>query len=437
MSRSRSVGTYVDPRFYLLILFVMMGTSVILRGQTPTAFLMTGDTSRYNASSLLMIEGNGSIGSNVLDVNFFRKSLFGGHLENSHLNQLSEKSRNLNRAGFYATGGLDYYNFTDSLFGNPDRGLKIGVHSAYHASMSYSKDLFNLIYRGNALYRGDSVQLDPLSAEYQAWQKFSVGIFNKKTLSSVSIGLVAGDNYQSLIVNDANLFTSMSGDSLALNYRGEYISSDTTKKGWANGSGLGLAVDLDYNLPIADGKGMISVALRDIGFIGWNNRTRHIAFDSTTIWTGVAVNDVFELDSDSIDFPNLTDSIHRKVSHKSYVAMLPMSIFLRYAHYFSAKGFYDISLNIWPNRAALPQASAGISYMMKPNIILTGRASFGGYGTWGVGGEIQYFPRNSWLFRLGCANVPGYISDKSVSRDLYFSVARFFKPRPKSLISEE
>lgn len=424
-------------RFVLVVLIIL---SDILNNhvsaQTPSALLMLGDTTRYNSTAMLMLEGNGVIGSNVLDIQFFDKSIFGGHLADEHLDRLSGNLKSLNRAGFGATAGLSYFNFTDTLFGNANRGLKVGVHSNYHASLSYGRDVFKLIYRGNNSFRGDSVELGPLSGNYQSWQKFSIGVFNKKTLSSVSLSLVAGDNYQSLILDDANLFTSMQGDSLALGYRGEYLSSDTIKSGWANGSGLGLAVDIDYNLPLADGKGVISVALRDFGFVAWNKQTRHMQFDSTTTWTGLQVNDLFDLDTDSLDLPNLTDSIHRTVKRKSFVAALPMSIHLRYAHYFSKKGYYDFALSIWPNRAALPMLSAGVNYIFTDKLVASARGSFGGYGTWGAGAELQYLPNSNWLIRMGTGNLVGFVSEKANSRDVYFSLCKFF-PYKKRMMSDE
>lgn len=426
---------FIQIRTLLFILILVISCNII-HSQTPTGLLMMKDTSRYSSSAMLMLEGAGVIGSNVLDINFFDKSIFGGHLENNHLNRLSGNMKNQNRAGFGATGGIDYFNFTDTLMGNPNRGLRIGVHSNYHASLSFGKDVFKLIYRGNSSFKGDTVELGPLAAQYQAWQKFSVGVFNKKTLSSISLSLVAGDQYESLILNDANLFTSMQGDSLSLGYRGEYVSSDTTKNGWANGSGLGLALDLDYNLPLVDGKGVISIALRDIGFVAWNKQTRQMDFDSTTTWTGIQINDLFDLKTDSLDLPNLTDSIHRKSTRKSQVAALPMSIHLRYAHYFSTKGFYDVALSIWPNRAALPLVSAGINYIISEKVIASARGSYGGYGAWGAGAEIQYLPNNNWMFRVGTGNLIGYLNDQAHSRDLYFTFCKFF-PYAKKVMNDE
>ena len=426
----------IKRRYVLGSISVILLFSTTAIGQTPTGLLMMKDTSRYNSSSMLMLEGSGLIGSNVLDINFFEKSIYGGRLENDHLDRLSSKLKIQNRSGFGATAGLDYFNFTDTLFGNPNKGLRVGVHSNYHASLSYGKDVFKLIYRGNNAYRGDTVELGPLVGEYQAWQKFSVGIFNKKTLSSISLSLVAGDQYESLILNDASLYTSMQGDSLALGYSGEYVSSDTLKNGWANGSGLGLAIDLDYNLPLVDGKGVISIALRDIGFVAWNKQTRNIDFDSTTTWTGLQVNDLFDLNTDSLDLPNLTDSIHRTSTRKSFVAALPMSIHLRYVHSFSSKGFYDVGLSIWPNRAALPLLSAGANYIIAEKLITTLRGSFGGYGSWGAGAELQYLPNNNWLIRVGSGNLVGYLSDEAHSRDLYFTFCKFFPYSKKGMMDD-
>jgi hypothetical protein len=66
---------------------------------------------------------------------------------------------------------------------------------------------------------------------------------------------------------------------------------------------LGAAIDVEYNLPLADHQGVISIAVYDAGFIVWNRMSEHFEFDSLTTWKGVNVNDVFSLTDDSLGIP--------------------------------------------------------------------------------------------------------------------------------------
>lgn len=394
--------------------------------QTPTLLLFTPDSSYRQSSSMIQLRGAGLLGANSLDNQFFNKSFFGGHLEDQHLNKLNDKMKSQNRAGMFANAGIDFYNFRDTLFRKRQWGIRAGASTNYHANMSYSKELFQTIYRGNKSFVGDTAQLGPLAANFQAWQKFSVGIFNKQNWSSVSLSLVAGQQYHSLIVSQADLYTSSLGDSLSLSYTGDYLRSDSTRNGFANGSGLGLALDFDFNLPLQDHKGVISISVQDIGFVAWNKRSQRFSFDSLTTWTGIEANNIFKLNTDTLDLPNLKDTLNYSRRNTAFTAPLPASIHLRYSRFFSEKNFYEAGITIWPNRAAVPLIYAGMSHFIGANFLLSERISYGGYGKFGVGIEAQWMPKGTWFLRAGTNHIEGFVSKNTYSTSAYFGISKFF-----------
>ncbi len=395
--------------------------------QTATILLMRNDSSFEKTHSMVDLSSKGYIGANSLDLLFVKKSIFGGKLEDRYLDNIQKESHNTNRAGFLMNGGIDFYNFKDTLLHDSKLGLKISLSTNYHGSLSYTKDLFSLIYRGNSQFKGDTVSPGPLAAQYQAWQKFGVGIFNKKTYTSFTVSLVAGQAFQSLIVRNSDLYTSPTGDSLSLTYGGDYFQSDSAKSGLANGSGLGLCFDFDYNLPLEGNKGFISLSVRDIGFVFWNKQSKQTTFNSSNSFTGVEVNDLFLLNTDSVNFPNLKDSLRYTSSRKAFAAPLPASISMRLCRKFSDKDFYEAGLTIWPNKAAIPFIYAGLSHFVRPNLLFTERLSFGGYGRWGLGAEVQWMPKGSWVLKAGTHNLGGFTMGSSHSRDVYFTIAKFIR----------
>lgn len=396
-----------------------------MNGQlTSSILLLSSDTAYRHSHSMIWIGGSGMAGANTVDVGFLKKNIYGGRISDRQLNKLASESALLNRAGFAANANLDFFNFKDTLFGRPLWGLRIGISTNYHAALSYSRDLFKAVYQGNAQFAGDTVQLAPLAANNQAWQKFSVGLFNKHSLTSLSLSLVAGQRYQSLIVPDARLRTTTIGDTISLSYAGDYLRSDSLKRGWANGSGLGLCFDADYNLPIAEGKGAISIALRDIGFVVWNKQSAHFSFDSLTTWTGIDANNIFELSTDTVNMPHLRDSVHYSVEKKAFVATLPMSLHVRFSKFFTPTDYYEIGVSIWPNRAALPLVYLGMNHFIGKHFSFSEKISFGGYGTWGIGAEMQWMPRGTWLFKLGTNHLGGFTTGMAHSRDVVFCMGK-------------
>ena len=227
-------------------------------------------------------------------------------------------------------------------------------------------------------------------------------------------------------MQNAQLYTSPTGDSLALSYTGDYYRSDTLKSGWANGSGLGLALDLDFNLPIAEHKGAISIGLRDLGFVAWNKQSEQIVFDSLTTWTGIETNNLFDLATDTLDLPNLTDSIYTTTTKKNFVAVLPLSLHVRFSKYFTKTDYYELGVSIWPNRAAVPLVYLGMNHLIGDRFIFSERISYGGYGGLGLGAEMQWMPKGQWLFKLGTHHLGGFTMNSAHSRDFTFTVGRIF-----------
>ncbi len=411
-------------QYLLCVFFLVIGQQ--LAAQIPLMYLLSADSAYKQSNGFMQISGDGLMGSNALDNSFFKKSIFGGHLENGHLDKLQSVMKDQNRAGFIASVSLEIYNMRDTIFNRPQWGIRAGFSTNYHGAMSFSKDLYSVIYRGNAAFMNDTAMLGPLNYQFQAWQKMGFGIFNKHNLSSLTLSLVEGQKLQSLIVSEAGLYTSMNGDSLALSYRGDLLRSDRARSGLANGSGIGAALDLDYNLPLEEHNGVISISLRDFGFVAWNRMSEKITYDSITSWTGVNVHDVFQMTSDSLDLPGLKDSLNYSTQFKRVLMPLPASVHLRYSRFFSAKNFYEAGISIWPNKAAVPLVYAGLSHFISEHFLLSEKVSFGGYGRFGIGAEVQWMPRGAWLFRVGTRHIGGFTMGSARSVDAYFSLAKIF-----------
>ncbi len=417
-----------------IALFLLLSVPHVMYSQTPSLYLLNRDSSYRQSSTLIELNAQGLWGSNGLDKSFLRKAIQGGHLTSDHIQSLYDAMNTQNRLGAIGSGGLTLYNFSDTLLNHQQWGMQAGFSTNYHGFVSFNRDLFKTLFIGNKSMAGEKTDLGPFVGGYQAWQKFGVGIFNKTTWSSVMISLVAGQHLESWVLNDLSLYTSALGDSLSLSYIGDYWRSDSLRKGFANGSGIGIALDFRYNLPLADDKGIISIALNDIGFVNWNKRTQQYRFDSTSTWTGIMVDQLFQFNRDSLSLNGLKDSLHYSRTLQKANTMLPLSVHVRYNGAFSAKHLYEAGLSIVPNRAAVPFIYAGLSQMFQSNFLVTERITYGGYGKWGVGIEAQWMPKNQWYFRIGTSNLEGFFLPKSFANSGYLTLAKFFgKPLEEQL----
>lgn len=405
-----------------MILLVLLTMSI--QGQIPSSLLLARDSSFRTSLAIMLAEGDAGIGSPALNRRFFDRMLWGGELKDWHTDQLLESMKEVSRAGFGASGRIHFYGMSDTLLGLSDWGMHTAVGTAWHAQAGFSRGLFEAIFKGNARHRGDTLVLDPFSGQYQSWQKFGFGLFHKKTFSSAMLSLVSGQDYRRLEVRDAGLYTSPLADSLSLHYAGEYTRSDTANRGWGAGNGIGLALDLEYNRPLATGDGFISVSLQDFGWVAWNKSTQHITFDSLTTWEGYSTEQLFG--SDGLPAIEPVDSIHTTTRSGVRWQMLPFRVQVRMMKYIARSTLLDVGMTLQPGHYAVPMVQAGLSHFLSDRMLVTGRLGIGGYGTFSAGAECQWMPGGRWLIRAGTHNVAGWINEDARSMDAYFSLACFF-----------
>lgn len=398
----------------------------MVHAQLPSLLLLSDDSLYRQSNALVLATGEGRLGSNSLDISFMKKMVLGGHIDKQQISDLYSDMGNQNRAGYQAAGELSFYNFRDTLFPDPTWGLKATLGTNYHGAASFNPTLFSTIFQGNQSLAGDTIDLGPFSLQSQAWQKFGLGIFNKKTLSGITLSLVEGQSFQSLIVQQADMHTSNTGDTITLAPAGDYWRSDTTRSGWANGSGVGVALDLDYNLPLQNDMGMISISVRDLGFVKWNDASEQYSLNHKTVWTGWDVNPWLQNEVDTLSKPNVEDSVVTDRRQGAFVAPLPLGVHLRYMKRFGRNNYYEAGWSVWPNRAAVPQVYAGVSHSFSNHFMMSGRLSLGGYTRWGMGAEVQWMPCGTWIVRAGTNAIGGLIFDAAHGRDGYVSIGRSF-----------
>lgn len=394
--------------------------------QVPAVFLLSGDSAWRAKNTLCLMGGDASVASNAVDVAFLKKSFLGGHLENDQLENLSSRMPSRARAGYGAQANVELLNFRDTLFGNPNHGLRIAVSTDYAGYVGFRPNLFRAVYLGNAGFENTTVGLGRVNAQNQFWQKVGFGLFNKKTLSGFTLSLVEGQSYQSLHVGQAKLSTSAFGDSLSLSFDGNYMRSDTARAGWANGSGLGACLDFDYNVLLPDGSGLASITVRNLGFVVWNEQSEQYTADETIQWTGINVSDWLSNAADSIALPHYGDSLNRSRMQGSFIKPLPATIQFRYLKKWRRNHYWETGTLFQPNRAAVPQVYAGMMHAIHPRLWIAERISYGGYGGVALGVELQWLSKNSWFVKAGSSQVEGWLLPMAGGRSVYFNVGKNF-----------
>jgi hypothetical protein len=279
---------------------------------------------------------------------------------------------------------------------------------------------------GNGEYNRGSVDLGKFIYRNQAWQKIGFGLFNKSTLSGFTLSLVAGQSFQSLTLDEAQFYTSPMGDSLTLRVDGDYMRSDANRKGPANGSGLGACLDFDLNVPLSDKSALMSISVRNLGFVSWNRKTETRALNDAFQWNGLDVSNWLSGATDTLELPSWVDTIQAPGIQGAALKLLPASFHFRYMEKITAETYIDFGCSVLSNRLALPRFYLGVTHLLNPHWSVSEQVSYGGYGKFAVGVELQWLSRNSWFLRAGSAQLEGWITNKARGRNVFLNVGKSF-----------
>ena len=330
------------------------------------------------------------------------------------------------RIGYAGNAQLELLNFRDTLFGRPNLGLRAALSTQYSGYGAFQPNAFETVYRGNSGAANASVELGPLAFQSQSWQKFGFGIFNKNSLSGITFSLVEGQSYQSLDVDRAELFTAAQGESVSLSVAGDYSRSDTARTGWANGSGIGACIDLDYNTTIQQGRGVVSFSVRNLGFINWNEQSEHYTIDTKVDWNGLDVTNWLSGETDSLAFPNWNDSLNSSRIQSHVLKPLPASFHLRYLRRWKGNRYWETGCSFIPNKAAVPVVYVGVTHAISNHLLISERVSYGGYAGFAMGADIQWLFKSSWFLRAGSTQLEGWLLPTAKGRSVYFNLGKNF-----------
>ncbi len=420
-----------------LVLFFMswmftLGSSA----QTSSLWLLNQDTTWRDNYLMFSINGSADWGSNVLERGWMNTMVNGGHLSSTRNRSYVDKMEQINRFGANAHASFDVFSFNDSLFGKQNLGLKLGVSSVYSLSTGFDKNLFELTFLGNSQMLGDTVELGPFYGDFQIFQKYGVGVFDKRNLSFVQLSYVSGQEMQQVRIDRARMFTSASGDEIQLDYTGEYYAADTSKSGLGQTKGLGLCIDGDFNLPLENNKGIVSLSVRNLGFIKWSSRTDNYSVDSSFVWNGLNIDDVIGLSENGFEMPSLKDTLGIKGNKEQKVLALPTSFHFRMLRKLNGRKSYEAGLMVMPGRTSLPFIYGGFNHYVAPGLLLTERVTFGGFGNLNMGIEAQWLLNNRLYLRAGSNQLLGFLSPNSRGMNGFFGLS-FFVKRSESIIESE
>ena len=190
--------------------------------------------------------------------------------------------------------------------------------------MGTKKDLLKLILKGNYEYQDETLQFVNTRIRANRFQQFKLHIENKTNKYSIGLGLsyVHGNHNFSLISNSASIYTAPMGLYLNLDYDINAFATDTNDFSLFENNGNGISLDLTGSYTVFNHK--LDFYMHDLGYILWNNNSNNIFVDSTYVFNGVTIDNIFDFNVSILEASNILndyDNINEETNeYKSYLS---------------------------------------------------------------------------------------------------------------------
>ena len=270
----------------------------------------------YSQQRDFFLSSNISFESNSLNGLIF-KDLSTGFIDDNQKNTiLNQKNKHL--INFELTNS---FAFKEKIKNN--LYYKFSFNDVTHINAKFDNDLLKVILKGNYEFQDETLEFNNTRFRGNRYQQFKLFFENKAENYDFGIGLsyVHGNHNFTFISNNASLYTAPFGTYLNLDYDINAYLTDTTDFSLFETNGNGIAFDFSGSLTILKHK--INLYLLDLGYIIWNNNSNNIFVDSSYVFNGVNIDNVFDFNDSILEVSNVIndyDNINEDRSNfKSYL----------------------------------------------------------------------------------------------------------------------
>ena len=383
-----------------------------------------------NDKSLIRITSFNHYSSNRFNNELMDKFLFGGYISQELKDANEGRLKSLNSLGGEIEQRIDSYSPDIHPFKKEKYGMVLSFSDNHFFSANISSDTYRTAMYGNANNLGDTMDLGYMHLQYQHYQKFGIGFYDKKTMSSIQVSYVSGSRAANFHTANSWLFSHTDADTVELQLRGQGFTTKSFSP-YLGFQGSGFSVDLNYHFLFESKKGnrqIINLRINNLGAIFWNKNSNDYYIDSTTTYTGFDVKDFINKDTSSNTY-NFVDTLGLIKSTSRYADILPLELVIeKMADRYSPNklqlifGFKAVLTSDYR-----PYLYAGIYYQPVSKFSLSTHMSYGGFAgvRWGL--NLNYWPTDNLYFALGTVDMIGNISSnygfgRSANLSAYFKI---------------
>ncbi|NQY68031.1 MAG: hypothetical protein HRT72_09965 [Flavobacteriales bacterium] len=388
----------------------------------------------YNQNgSFITIDGGFDINSNALTNSFLKESSIGTELKD--LNSSNHKSEK-NLTGYDLQTSLVFGETKEEFLGISNAGYFIGIKTRDHLDISYTKDVFDLIFYGNKPFLGIEANLGPLSFQRIAFEQIQFGFFksisNEKRTITTALGLALVKGRSGISVNlsdQTSLYTQERAEYIDFSMDGSISYTDQDNNGALDMNGIGISTDIYTKIDFENGDN-INISISDFGTIKWNSSSTNYTNNESFHFDGIEIEDVLTI-NDSIFTDINKDSIQNNIlgpaSLSSFSTVLPAIIQIEGTKKLSNDKIYStIGLRHQLNSNYIPYFYFINKYKFSDKILGGVKIAYGGYGKINLGLELSTSFKKI-LIVLGSSDVDAlFDSNGLIGTSYYLSLHKLF-----------
>lgn len=410
----------MNRRIYIIL--ILISSCSALLGQSLGHHVASFDS---KVQQKIELEGYGSYGSSVMDINtmrlFYRGGYFDNELKAQSVNRLGGKNLFGGEYSFRVGYENPYVRWLDSACFY----LNYEINGA--GGIAFTEDLFRLVFEGNQGYEGDSAFLSGIEMSSFAFKKLGLGYIrsNKNGMHKVGLSLMSFDSY-SYGVLDRGIYTAdVDSDTLQLILSGNWMTDTRADQGSPIGYGIG--VDYEAKLfPLqsdSTSAPMLICGVKNLGLFFSTNQMNTMSLDTIYTYSSVEVNDFSDFANDLFPQSIETDSILPEMEQNRKFRALPFELYFYSPSDPNGRKFQLIyGMRYRYGVTMIPQMYLGGDWRPNESTIISSYLSFGGYSFFKTGLAIR---KEIGKVRVGVVlnNVPGFLTDEAYEQSLAISLS--------------
>ncbi len=280
-----------------------------------------------------------------------------------------------------------------------------------------SKDMFELLFYGNARFAGQTADLSNTRVENFIYNQYTGGIKKKidygKYQMDVGVGIsfLQVINQQDITTNAASIYTSEDGDTIRVHYD---LSFNTAREGantFFQRNGVGCSGDFHLGF-MNKNDWKLSIDVSDVGYMMFRKTPVNYSAVKDIEFRGIVIPDLLHFGPATFDTLNLDSAVRSYLPTKSnnqYSLFVPFNASIAFSksllHQKLVLTFGLMYRNL-PKYYAYGYVKA--NYFIKPDMVFSVTGGGGGYSWFNLGVEFakrwKYFD-----FALGSSNLLGTV----------------------------